>query len=110
MKDYYAILGVKRGASLKEIKKAYKEMVKRWHPDFHPSDPDCLAKIKDINEAYEILANSKKRESYNRRVREDEMDNHRQTAFSPHEDHPFFAYFMNSRGQVWDAREDGRGF
>lgn len=60
MKNYYAILGIKDGASLQEINKAYKERAKKWHPDFHPGDPECLEKIKDINEAYEILSHYKK--------------------------------------------------
>ncbi len=97
MKDYYAILGVKEGASLKEIKKAYKEMVKKWHPDFHPNDPDGLEKIKDINEAYDILADSKRRQSYHQRVRQQEMDYLRQMPNAIHEDHPFFAYFLRFR-------------
>lgn len=97
MKDYYAILGIKKGASLKEIKKAYKEMVKKWHPDFHPNDPDGLKQIKDINEAYEVLANSKKRQRYHQRVREDEMDYYRRMAYATHEDHPFSAYFLRFR-------------
>lgn len=60
MKNYYAILGIKDGASLQEIKKAYKARVKKWHPDFRPDDPECLEKIKDINEAYEVLSHYKK--------------------------------------------------
>ncbi len=97
MKDYYSILGIKKGASLKEIKKAYKEMVKRWHPDFHPNDPDALKRIKDINEAYEVLANPKKRQSYHQRVREDETDYYRKMAYATLEDHPFFTYFLRFR-------------
>ncbi len=100
MKDYYSILGVKKGASLKEIKKAYKKMVKKWHPDFHPNNPEGLEKIKDINEAYEILADSKKRQSYHQRVRQQEMDYYRMPN-STQDDHPFFAYFMSFRDRSW---------
>ena len=74
MKNYYAILGIKEGASLQEIKKAYKGIVKKWHPDFHPDDPECLEKIKDINEAYEVLSHSKKRRAYHQQVKEQEIN------------------------------------
>lgn len=92
MKNYYAILGVKGDASLKEVKKVYKELVKKWHPDFHPDDPECLEKIKDINEAYDVLSHFKKRRAYFQQVKEQEINYYRQMAYGSHEDHPFFAY------------------
>jgi len=92
LKNYYAILGIKEGASLQEIKKAYKRSVKKWHPDFHPDEPECLEKIKDINEAYEVLSRSKKRRAYLQQVKEYEINSFRQMAFGSHEDHPFFSY------------------
>jgi DnaJ-class molecular chaperone len=69
LKNYYAILGIKAGASHQEIRKAYKASVKKWHPDFHPNDPECLEKIKDINEAYEVLSHSTKRRAYHQRLK-----------------------------------------
>jgi DnaJ-class molecular chaperone len=92
LKNYYAILGVKGDASLKEVKKVYKELVKKWHPDFHPDDPECLEKIKDINEAYDVLSHFKKRWAYFQQVKEQEINYYRQMAYGSHEDHPFFAY------------------
>jgi DnaJ-class molecular chaperone len=92
LKNYYAILGVKGDASLKEVKKVYKELVKKWHPDFHPDDPECLEKIKDINEAYDVLSHFKKRRAYFQQVKEQEINYYRQMAYGSHEDHPFFAY------------------
>ncbi len=94
MKNYYAILDLKDGDSLQKIKKAYKEMVKKWHPDFHPDDPQCLEKIKDINEAYEVLSHSKKRRAYHQQVKTQGMDYYRQMAYAAQEYHPFFAYFL----------------
>jgi DnaJ-class molecular chaperone len=101
LKNYYAILGVKGDASLKEVKKVYKELVKKWHPDFHPDDPECLEKIKDINEAYEVLSHSKKRRAYHQQVKEQEINYYRQMAYASHENHPFFAYFMRFDNTNW---------
>jgi DnaJ-class molecular chaperone len=88
LKKDYAILGVKDSASFKEIKRAYRELVKKWHPDFHPDDPECLEKMKDINEAYEVLSQSKKRRAYHQQ----KMDYYAQMAYASHENHPFFRY------------------
>lgn len=66
--DYYEILGVKRDASEKEIKSAYRKLARKWHPDLHPGDKKAEAeeKIKKINEAYEVLSDREKREKYDR--------------------------------------------
>lgn len=101
MKNYYSILGIKEGASLQEIKKAYKTSVKKWHPDFHPDDPECLERIRDINEAYEVLSHSKKRRAYLQHVKEHEINYYRQMANASHENHPFFAYFMRFDNMTW---------
>ena len=68
MKDYYASLGVPGDASIREIKRAYKKLVKKWHPDLHPQDPACRTKILEINEAYEVLSDRAKRRAYDRQV------------------------------------------
>ena len=65
-KDYYEILGVSRNAADEDIKKAYRELAKKYHPDLHPGDKAMEAKFKEINEAYEILKDTKKREEYDR--------------------------------------------
>lgn len=65
-KDYYEILGVERNASSEEIKKVYRELAKKYHPDLHPNNKDMEARFKEINEAYEILKDPKKREQYDR--------------------------------------------
>jgi DnaJ-class molecular chaperone len=66
LKDYYAILSVERGSSSRQIKRAYKKSVKKWHPDVHPDEPACRTKMQEINEAYEVLGNSAKRQAYDR--------------------------------------------
>lgn len=63
-KDYYKILGVKREASDQEIKKAYRRLARKHHPDVNPGDKTAEARFKEINEAYEVLSDSEKRRKY----------------------------------------------
>ena len=66
-KDYYKILGVKRDASQKEIKKAYRKLALKWHPDKHKEDKEVAEeKFKEIAEAYEVLSNEETRAKYDR--------------------------------------------
>ena len=64
-KDYYNILGVKRDASEKEVKQAYRRLARKYHPDVNPGDKTAEAKFKQINEAYEVLSDKEKRRKYN---------------------------------------------
>ena len=63
-RDYYEVLGVQKGATDAEIKKAYRKMAKENHPDLHPGDKDAEARFKEINEAYEVLSDSEKKARY----------------------------------------------
>ncbi|MDE0307788.1 MAG: molecular chaperone DnaJ [Albidovulum sp.] len=65
-RDYYDVLGVSRGVSGDEIKKAYRRKAKALHPDRNSGDPDSEAKFKEVNEAYEILSDSDKKAAYDR--------------------------------------------
>jgi molecular chaperone DnaJ len=63
-RDYYEVLGVNKGASDADIKKAYRKMAKKYHPDINPGDKAAEAKFKEVNEAYEVLSDSQKRARY----------------------------------------------
>lgn len=63
-RDYYEVLGVQKGASDDEIKKAYRRMAKQYHPDLHPGDKEAEAKFKEVGEAYEVLSDAQKKARY----------------------------------------------
>ena len=63
-KDYYEILGVGRGASADEIKKAYRKLTRKHHPDANQGDSEAEKKYKEINEANEVLSDPQKRTQY----------------------------------------------
>jgi DnaJ-class molecular chaperone len=63
-KDYYQILGVKKGASEKEIKSAYRKLARKYHPDVNPNNKEAEAKFKEINEAHAVLTDPEKRKKY----------------------------------------------
>ncbi|MDY6846783.1 MAG: J domain-containing protein [Chloroflexota bacterium] len=65
-RDYYQTLGVKKDASQDEIKKAYRKLARKYHPDVNPDDPNAEEKFKDINEAYQVLSDEEKRSKYDR--------------------------------------------
>ena len=63
-RDYYEVLGVNKGAGEAEIKKAYRSLAKKYHPDMNPGDAEAEAKFKEVNEAYAVLSDAEKRSQY----------------------------------------------
>ncbi|HHW70858.1 MAG TPA: J domain-containing protein [Clostridiales bacterium] len=63
-KDYYKILGVSRDATQDDIKRAYRKLAKKYHPDLNPNDKEAEKRFKEINEAYQVLGDEEKRKKY----------------------------------------------
>lgn len=87
LKDYYKVLGVKREASHDAIKKAYRALAKKYHPDHNPDKPRAEDRFKEVQEAYDVLSDTRKRKAYDRL---------RSTG-----------RFTTPNGQVWRRRPDG---
>lgn len=95
MEDYYTVLGISREAQAREIKRAYKKSVKKWHPDLHPDDPAGRMKMQEINEAYEVLGDLPKRLAYDRRIEKERISGVQASSFHTDEtEHPFLSYFL----------------
>jgi curved DNA-binding protein len=65
-KDYYDILGVDRDASQDDVRRAFRRLARKHHPDVNPNDPEAEERFKEINEAYEVLSDPEKRQKYDR--------------------------------------------
>lgn len=65
-RDYYEVLGLKNGASQKDIKQAYRKLARKHHPDVNPGDKSAEERFKEINRAYEVLSDTEKRKKYDR--------------------------------------------
>ena len=63
-RDFYEVLGVERGASEADLKKAYRRLAMKYHPDRNPGDKEAEDKFKEANEAYEVLGSPEKRAEY----------------------------------------------
>ncbi|MBX3426417.1 MAG: J domain-containing protein [Pirellulales bacterium] len=66
MADHYATLGVQRGASADDIRKAYRQLARKYHPDLNPDDPQAKSKFQEVQAAFDVLNDPKKREMYDR--------------------------------------------
>jgi len=95
-KDYYDILGVKRDASTEEIKRAFRRLAKKYHPDRNKSDKDAEKRFKEANEAYNVLVDAKKRAQY------DQFGKARSQGFTGE---GFWDAFRSARGQAGPRAE-----
>ena len=63
--DYYSVLGIGKTASTEEVKKAYKKLARRWHPDKNPNNSEeATRRFKEVSEAYEVLGDEERRRNY----------------------------------------------
>src|ERR1041384_6614614 len=65
-RDYYEVLGVQRGATPEEIKKAYRKLARQHHPDRNPGDKQAETRFKEVQDAYDVLSDKEKRQQYDR--------------------------------------------
>jgi DnaJ-class molecular chaperone len=105
-KDYYKILGVARGASADEIKKAFRKLARKYHPDVNPGDKKAEDRFKEINEAYEVLSDAEKRKKY------DTLGPNWQEQFGPNPSatRRTSPYGAGGRGPAFDFDPNGAGF
>src|SRR5256884_5632711 len=68
-RDYYEVLGIARNATGEEVKRAYRKLAVKFHPDKNPDDPRAEEKFKELGEAYDVLMDADKRAAYDRRQR-----------------------------------------
>lgn len=105
-KDYYKILGVARGASADDIKKAFRKLARKYHPDVNPGDKKAEERFKEINEAYEVLSDADKRKKY------DTLGPNWQEQFGPgfSNGRRTYSYGGTGRGTPFEFDPSGAGF
>jgi len=111
--DYYKTLGIDKNASAEEIKKAYRKLARKMHPDLNPNDKDAHQKFQQINEAHEVLSDAEKRKKYDQYGKDwqhaDQFEQQRQSQqnqqrysgsqFSGGDDTDFSSFFESMFGQ-----------
>ncbi len=106
-RDYYEVLGVSREAGQDEIKSAYRKLAFKFHPDRNQDDPDAESKFKEAAEAYEVLGDDGKRQTYDRFGHDGLNGNGFSGGFSSNED--IFGAFSDIFGEVFGFSSGGRG-
>lgn len=103
MKDLYEVLGVSKEASTDEIKKAYRKLAIKYHPDKNPDDKVAEEKFKEISAAYAVLGDEEKRKQYNTYGSADEYANSNQQYYSQTQD-PFWEWFA-SQNSAYNSQQ-----
>ena len=111
--DYYKILGVDKNASQDDIKKAFRKLARKYHPDLNPNDPSAKDKFQEINEANEVLSDPEKRKKYDEYGEHwkhaDEFEAQKKARQHAGGGGGGFSGFGGDGGSYWDAA-DGEGF
>jgi len=105
-RDYYEVLGVSKEVSQDEIKTAYRKLAFKYHPDRNQDDPEAETKFKEAAEAYEVLGDAEKRQTYDRFGHEG-VNGQGFSGFSNSED--IFGAFSDIFGEVFGFSSGGRG-
>lgn len=99
--DYYKILGLEKSATEEEIKKAYRKLARKYHPDLNPNDKEAEKKFKEINEANEVLSNTENRKKYDKYGVEWKHAEHLDKAQQQQQ------HYKRNAGQQFDASSSG---
>lgn len=106
-KDYYGELEIKKNASKDEIRKAFRQLARKYHPDINSNNPSAEKKFKKINEAYEVLANTKNRQAYDKYGDDWKHADRLDTRFR---DHPTWSYQTKKQQPYGFGQQNFGGF
>jgi DnaJ-related protein SCJ1 len=106
--DYYKILGVDRKASEKQLKSAYRQLSKKYHPDKNPNDPTAHDKFVEVSEAYGVLSDAETRQIYDRYGHEG-VQNHKNGGGGGHDPYDMFSRFFGGHGHFGRNSREPRG-